>query len=77
MSSRNSDFTWQDVSTTSLAWEDLTERWSFKLHSTLRYTGQFHYALWEKEIIGRDFFEKTGQFAPIYSMEIEVGDDPL
>lgn len=69
--------TWQDSSTTGVAWEDLTERWSFKLHSTLRYTGRFHYALWENEIVGPDFFEETGQFAPIYSMEIEVSDDPL
>lgn len=68
---------WRDEGTTGVAFEDLTERCSFKLHSTLRYTGRFHYGLWEREVVGPEFFEKTGQFAPIYSMEIEVNDEPI
>lgn len=77
MSDPNPDMTWRDVGRAAVAWEDLTEGFSFKLHSTLRYTGRFHYSLWEREIVGPDFYEKTGQFAPIYSMEIEVSDAPL
>jgi hypothetical protein len=65
------------VGKAALAFEDLSERGSFKLHSTLRYTGPFHYGLWEQAITGVDFFEKTGQFTPIYSMELEVTDDPV
>jgi hypothetical protein len=69
--------TWRDVGKTYVSFEDLTERFSFKLHSMLRYTGRFHYTLWEREVIGPGFFERTGQFAPIYSMEMEVTDEPL
>ncbi len=77
MTSRNPGMTWRDTGKTSLAFEDLSERFSLKLHSILRYSGRFHYTLWEREVIGPDFFERTGQFAPIYSMEMQVTDEPL
>jgi hypothetical protein len=69
--------TWRAEGETGLAFEDLSERGALKLHSTLRYTGRFHYALWEREVTGEDFFERTDQFTPIYSMELEVTDAPL
>jgi hypothetical protein len=77
VTSRNPDMVWQDTGRTGLAFEDLSERSSLKLHSILRYSGRFHYTLWEREVIGADFFERTGQFAPIYSMEMQVTDEPL
>ena len=77
MTSRNPEMIWEDKGRTGLAWEDLSERFSLKLHSILRYSGRFHYTLWEREVIGPDFFERTGQFAPIYSMEMQVTDEPL
>ena len=51
---------WRDVGTTGVAFEDLTERCSFKLHSTLRYTGRFHYGLWEQEVVGILWSEEYG-----------------
>lgn len=77
MSVKRSEMMWQDTGKTYLSWEDLTERNAFKLHSLLRYTGLFHYMLWDREVVGPDFFERTGQFAPIYSMEMNVTDEPL
>ncbi len=77
MESRNPEMTWRSVGETVLSYEDLSERGSLKLHSTLRYTGPFHYGLWEREVTGADFYEKTGQFTPIYAMELEVTDDPV
>jgi len=77
VTSRNPEMTWRDTGKTSLAFEDLSERFSLKLHSILRYSGRFHYTLWEREVIGPDLFERTGQFAPIYSMEMQVTDEPL
>ncbi|MFQ5457653.1 MAG: hypothetical protein ACE5FC_04260 [Myxococcota bacterium] len=77
MTTKSPDMTWHDVSTTGIGFEDLTERWTFKIHSTLRYTGRFHYRLWEREVVGPDFFEKTGQFAPIYALEIDLNDEPI
>jgi hypothetical protein len=57
--------------------EDLTERCALKLTSMLRATGRPHYTLWEQAVGGAHFKERTGQFAPIYYMDIEVTDAPI
>jgi len=57
--------------------EDLTERCAVKLTSLLRITGPAHYGLWQEKIGGVHFKERTGQFTPIYFMELEVTDEPV
>jgi hypothetical protein len=57
--------------------EDLTERAAVKLTSMLRLTGRPHYTLWAREIGGEHFKERTGQFFPIYYLDVEVNDVPV
>jgi hypothetical protein len=57
--------------------EDLTERCAVKLTSLLRITGPPHYALWQEQVSGPHFRERTGQFIPIYAMDLEVTDEAV
>jgi hypothetical protein len=57
--------------------EDLSERAAIKLTSMLRLTGRPHYTLWSQEIGGPHFKERTGQFFPIYYLDVEVTDVPV
>jgi hypothetical protein len=57
--------------------EDLTERCAVKLTSLLRITGPPHYNLWQEQVGGPHFRERTGQFIPIYAMDLEVTDEPV
>jgi hypothetical protein len=57
--------------------EDLSERAAVKLTSMLRLTGRPHYTLWAEEIGGPHFKERTGQFFPIYYLDVEVTDTPI
>ena len=57
--------------------EDLSERGAVKLTSMLRLTGRPHYTLWAPEIGSPHFKERTGQFFPIYYLDIEVTDAPI
>ena len=57
--------------------EDLSERSAVKLSSMLRLTGRPHYTLWAQEIGGAHFKERTGQFFPIYYLDVEVTDVPI
>jgi len=57
--------------------EDLSERGAVKLTSMLRLTGRPHYTLWAREIGSPHFKERTGQFFPIYYLDIEVTDAPI
>jgi hypothetical protein len=57
--------------------EDLSERSAVKLTSMLRLTGRPHYTLWAQEIGGAHFKERTGQFFPIYYLDVEVTDTPI
>src|SRR5581483_9719827 len=59
------------------AFEDLSERMAVKLTSMLRLTGPPHYELWQREIGGPHFKERTGQFLPIYHLDVEVTDAPI
>jgi hypothetical protein len=57
--------------------EDLSERSAVKLTSMLRLTGRPHYTLWAREIGGPHFKERTGQFFPIYYLDLVVTDVPV
>jgi len=57
--------------------EDLSERAAVKLTSMLRLTGRPHYTLWTREIGGPHFKERTGEFFPIYYLDVEVTDVPI
>lgn len=57
--------------------EDLTERCAVKLTSLLRITGPCHYGLWQEQVAGPHFRERTGQFIPIYALDLEVTDEPV
>lgn len=57
--------------------EDLSERGAVKLTSLLRLTGRPHYTLWAQEIGSPHFKERTGQFIPIYYLDLEVTDVPI
>lgn len=57
--------------------EDLTERCAVKLTSLLRITGPCHYGLWQEQVAGPHFREKTGQFIPIFALDLEVTDEPV
>jgi hypothetical protein len=57
--------------------EDLSERAAVKLTSMLRLTGRPHYTLWSREIGGPHFKERTGQFFPIYYLDVQVTDVPV
>jgi hypothetical protein len=52
--------------------EDLTERCAVKLTSLLRITGPPHYGLWQEQVGGPHFRERTGEFIPIYAMDLEI-----
>ncbi|HJQ83453.1 MAG TPA: hotdog fold domain-containing protein [Candidatus Binatia bacterium] len=43
----------------------------------LRLTGRPHYTLWAREIGGIHFKERTGQFFPIYYLDVDVTDAPV
>lgn len=43
----------------------------------LRLTGRPHYTLWAREIGGAHFKERTGQFFPIYYLDVRVTDVPV
>ena len=43
----------------------------------LRLTGRPHYTLWASEIGGPHFKERTGQFFPIYYLDVDVTDVPV
>jgi hypothetical protein len=57
--------------------EDLTERCAVKLTSLLRITGPAHYGLWSDRVAGPHFRERTGQFIPIYSLDLFVNDEAV
>jgi hypothetical protein len=57
--------------------EDLSERGAVKLTSMLRLTGRPHYTLWAREIGSPHFKERTGQFFPIYYLDLQVTDAPI
>lgn len=57
--------------------EDLTERCAVKLTSLLRITGPPHYNLWQEQVGGAHFRERTGQFIPIYFLDLTVTDEPV
>ena len=57
--------------------EDLSERGAVKLTSLLRLTGRSHYTLWAQEIGTPHFKERTGQFIPIYYLDLDVTDVPI
>jgi hypothetical protein len=57
--------------------EDLSERSAVKLTSLLRLTGRPHYTLWAREVGSPHFKERTGQFIPIYYLDLEVTDVPV
>ena len=48
-----------------------------KLTSLLRLTGRPHYTLWAREIGSPHFKERTGQFIPIYYLDLQVTDVPV
>ena len=57
--------------------EDLTERCALKLTSLMRFTGRPHFTLWQDAIGGPRFREETGQYIPIFHLELEVLDVPV
>ena len=57
--------------------EDLTERVAVKLTSLLRITGPCHFGLWQEQVGGPHFREKTGQFIPIFALDLEITDEPV
>jgi hypothetical protein len=57
--------------------EDLSERAAVKLTAMLRLTGRPHYTLWAREIGSPHFKERTGQFFPIYYLDVDVTDVPV
>ena len=57
--------------------EDLTERGALKLTSLMRFTGRPHFTLWMDQIGGQRFREETGQYIPIFYLELEVLDVPV
>ncbi|MGH7803217.1 MAG: hypothetical protein ACREQJ_02640 [Candidatus Binatia bacterium] len=57
--------------------EDLTERCALKLTSLMRFTGRPHFTLWMDQIGGPRFREETGQYIPIFYLELEVLDVPV
>jgi hypothetical protein len=57
--------------------EDLTERCALKLTSLLRLTGRPHFSVWHERIGGLRFREETGQYIPIFFMELAVDDVPI
>jgi hypothetical protein len=57
--------------------EDLSERGAVKLISLLRLTGRPHYTLWAREVGSPHFKERTGQFIPIYYLDLQVSDVPV
>lgn len=59
------------------AFDDVTERGSFKLTSMLRLTAPRHFDLWRSEIGGPDFFETSGLFIPIVALDLFVADLPI
>jgi hypothetical protein len=48
-----------------------------KLTSLLRLTGRPHYTLWAREVGSPPFKERTGQFIPIYYLDLQVTDAPV
>ena len=48
-----------------------------KLTSLLRLTGRPHYTLWAREVGSPHFKERTGQFIPIYYLDLQVTDAPV
>lgn len=57
--------------------EDLTERCALKLTSLMRFTGRPHFTLWMDQIGGPRFREETGQYIPIFYLELAVLDVPV
>jgi hypothetical protein len=57
--------------------EDLSERRALKLTSLLRVAGSAHFSVLQEQVTGPHFKERTGQFAPIYALDLQVSDEPL
>jgi hypothetical protein len=74
---RNADTEFRGTFLEPPYFEDLSERAAVKLTSMLRLTGRPHYTLWANEIGGVHFKERTGQFFPIYYLDIDVTDVPV
>lgn len=77
MSARTADTVFRDRFLEPPYFEDLSERAAVKLTSMLRLTGRPHYTLWAREIGGPHFKERTGQFFPIYYLDVSVTDVPI
>ena len=77
MSERTADTEFRGTFYEPPYFEDLSERGAVKLTSMLRLTGRPHYTLWAREIGSPHFKERTGQFFPIYYLDIEVTDLPI
>jgi hypothetical protein len=77
VSERTADTEFRDTFYEPPYCEDLSERGAVKLTSMLRLTGRPHYTLWAREIGSPHFKERTGQFFPIYYLDIEVSDAPI
>ena len=74
---RSADTEFRGVLRAPTYFEDLTERCAVKLTSLLRITGPCHYGLWQEQVAGPHFREQTGQFIPIYALDLEVTDEPV
>jgi hypothetical protein len=77
VSARTADTAFRDRFLEPPYFEDLSERAAVKLTSMLRLTGRPHYTLWAREIGGPHFKERTGQFFPIYYLDVSVTDVPI
>jgi 5-formyltetrahydrofolate cyclo-ligase len=72
---RNADSEFHGTFRAPTYFDDLTERCAVKLTSLLRITGPPHYSLWSDQVGGQHFRERTGQFIPIYSLDLFVNDE--
>jgi hypothetical protein len=74
---RNADTEFHGSFRVPTYFDDLTERCAVKLTSLLRITGPPHFSLWADQVGGPQFRERTGQFIPIYSIDLSVNDEPV
>jgi hypothetical protein len=74
---RTADTEFRGTFRSATNFEDLTERCAVKLTSLLRITGPAHYGLWSDQVAGPHFRERTGQFIPIYSLDLSVNDEAV